>query len=237
MMLRHALLIVLLFPALCLANNLFTGQWRGEVKNKKQGIDSSMSIWLKENQGDIVGRYCLIYNQGERIDCTDDNENNISGRVIKNNKALLHFDSWFGEKNGEAEFTVENDQAEWKLLKTPRNSQHYIPKEYKYKKVSSQFSSDFEKNTFETADYTATVANHCGGFTSLCDKVTLILIRNKDKEVYVLNGRYVANNKEAGKFIFHDEGKGLSVTIDKNLMVISNNGETYSSPGKWNVEI
>ena len=236
-MLRYSLLAMLLLPSLCFANTLFTGQWSGEVNSNNQNIDSTMSIWLQEHKGKIIGRYCLIYNHGNRIDCTDDNENNISGKVVGKNKAILHFDSWFGEKNGEAEFTVEDDQAQWKLLRKPENTEHYIPENYKYKKTSSQFQSDFEKNSFKTADYTATIANHCGKFTSACNKVTLILIRTKDNEVYALNGRYAADGKDAGKFVFYDEDKGLSVIIDKEVIVIKNNGETYSSRGQWDVKI
>lgn len=82
----------------------FSGKWYGERSGKgNEKPESTMSLRLTEKNGSITGEYCLIYNDDNRIDCTTDNENNISGYVVSKNKAIINFYTWFGEKGGKAE--------------------------------------------------------------------------------------------------------------------------------------
>ncbi|MGD8164532.1 hypothetical protein [Pantoea sp. FN0307] len=114
-------------------DNSFNGRWSGEVSGKdNQNPESTMSLWLKENNGIVTGQYCLIYNYGKRIDCTDDDEINIAGYVIGENRAIINFDTWFNEKGGKAEISLQGNKAIWKLLKRPTNNQYYLPDSYEY---------------------------------------------------------------------------------------------------------
>lgn len=111
----------------------FSGKWHGERSGRdNEKPESTMSLRLTEKNGSITGEYCLIYNNGNRIDCTTDNENNISGYVVGNNKVVINFYTWFGEKGGKAEVYLDGNKAIWKLLKRPTNSEHYIPESYEY---------------------------------------------------------------------------------------------------------
>lgn len=95
--------LLLLLLSSCEAFADFSGQWAND--------DSASSNYLMDliETGDhISGRYCFVTNNGNRIDCTEqDDGNNITG-TITNGKAYISFDSTFGGR-GTAVLTLKDD--------------------------------------------------------------------------------------------------------------------------------
>jgi hypothetical protein len=85
------ILLVLLFISFKLMAN-YSGHWGNNSNN------SSLSLYLTELDKSIVGRYCFITNNGNRIDCAEDDEVNIKGEITSDNKVEVFFDSTFGGK-------------------------------------------------------------------------------------------------------------------------------------------
>lgn len=121
------------------ASSLYTGQWIGEAKSSQDADDVSMKIWLHESSGKIIGRYCLIYQGGNRIDCSGDDETNIRGKVDGSAKAIITFDSWFGGKNGKATLVANDSSLHWHLVDKPNGHQSYIPSYFYLKKISGNY--------------------------------------------------------------------------------------------------
>ncbi|NLS54065.1 hypothetical protein [Hafnia alvei] len=80
----------------------FGGHWESESKT------STFTIDLTETGNHISGKYCFITNNGNRIDCSEqDDDDNIRGTVT-NGKAQVSFDSTFGG-TGKASLIIKND--------------------------------------------------------------------------------------------------------------------------------
>ncbi|MFZ4835074.1 hypothetical protein [Rouxiella sp. Mn2063] len=230
-----AFVMILFVSFFSQAKSLFIGEWANNSHPEKPN-DISMKIWLTEDKGLVKGRYCLIYENGNRIDCSNDNAENIHGVLNRQGIALLNFDSWFGEKHGKAEFSVNGDYAHWHLLSPPVNSDHYFPKDIELKKISDLYIQPGEKNTFFSDAYTASVFNKCGDFTSDCSNVSLILIENKTNNPTIFYGKVMKN--ELGNFsyfIFNDEAGNKKIKLDyTSLTFIDKNGKAVSAyPGRW----
>ncbi|MBW4927230.1 hypothetical protein KZW02_27255, partial [Klebsiella pneumoniae] len=56
----------------------FSGHWVNESESQ------SLTLDLFENGTHLTGKYCFITNDGNRIDCAEDNDRNING-IIKDN--------------------------------------------------------------------------------------------------------------------------------------------------------
>lgn len=81
----------------------FGGHWESDNKSSSYIID------LVETGDHVSGKYCFITNNGNRIDCTEQSDNdNITGTIV-NGKALISFDSTFGGK-GTAILSIDGDK-------------------------------------------------------------------------------------------------------------------------------
>ncbi|EPG6936021.1 hypothetical protein MWS66_000930, partial [Klebsiella pneumoniae] len=76
----------------------FSGHWVNESESQ------SLTLDLFENGTHLTGKYCFITNDGNRIDCAEDNDRNING-IIKDNVGVVSFESTFGSV-GEATLSV-----------------------------------------------------------------------------------------------------------------------------------
>ena len=112
----------------------FSGHWVYE--NKSQ----SLTLDLIEDGTHLTGKYCFITNNGNRIDCAEDNGINIKG-VIKNNVGVVFFESSFGG-TGEATLSIEKDI----LIYTINNSTPFVDSNMSVPKVIS-----FKKKMQSTA--------------------------------------------------------------------------------------
>lgn len=114
----------------------FSGHWVYE--NKSQ----SLTLDLIEDGPHLTGKYCFITNNGNRIDCAEDNEINIKG-VIKNNVGVVSYESSFGGV-GEATLSIEKDS----LIYTINNDTPFVdanmsvPKVIPFKKTVQSTASN-----------------------------------------------------------------------------------------------
>lgn len=81
----------------------FGGHWQSESKSGTSTIDSN------ETGDHVSGKYCFITNNGNRIDCAEqDDEDNITGTIV-NGQAKESFDSAYGGK-GKASFIIKDGE-------------------------------------------------------------------------------------------------------------------------------
>ncbi|CNI83175.1 hypothetical protein HB991_02810 [Yersinia mollaretii] len=85
----------------------FSGHWESNNESK------SLTLDLVEKENNITGRYCFITNNGNRIDCAEDDDINING-VTNNNIASVSFESTFGGV-GKATLSIQDDELKYTI--------------------------------------------------------------------------------------------------------------------------
>ncbi|WP_144240788.1 hypothetical protein [Dyella japonica] len=123
--------LIVSISVLALENSAFTGRWSFVEHHAGSEVPySTLQIQLLEDKdGSIRGSYCFILQSGNRIDCDDrGKELNIAGRAgATGRKAVVHFYSFFGAKDGIAELTLINDRLLWDVKKEPQGDFFYGP--------------------------------------------------------------------------------------------------------------
>ncbi len=112
------------------ADRNFSGRWVfKEIVAGESKPYSTFTVTIDEDRaGNVRGRYCFITRNGNRIDCSPDNELNISGRISGDkNKAIVRFDSFFGALGGVAEITMTNNRLLWSVIEQPKGGDYYGP--------------------------------------------------------------------------------------------------------------
>lgn len=94
-------------------------------------IDNYVGIWVyesddgaisfnlslrKKTDTTVVGQYCSIMENGNRIDCSDKDEDNVNG-VLKGDTLFLNFYGYYGvgSKGSAKMFMVQNKSITWEL--------------------------------------------------------------------------------------------------------------------------
>lgn len=217
------------------ASDDFTGQWSGQEKNDNGSLYSTLTLKLKQNNNNITGSYCYVTRGGNKIDCPDDDQNNIKG-VANGNNALIDFDSAFGGVKGKANLEIKDNKVLWKLIKDPENGEFYAPKAYTLDKEVSQGDLKSDMKVFSTSDFTITLVNGCGEFYTVCDKVKYFGLRNKDGKQISLEGKTTqpANSNKANGMIFNNSGVDYIVSFNPLVLkVIQGNKPLVEQSGKW----
>src|SRR6478672_2870500 len=103
------------------------GTWEYECHSKENELlNSTFTLQLKIRKGKLFGNYCAVARNGNKIDCSIDEENNLSGK-FKGKKNQINFYSFFGAKNGKAVIEIINSKKiKWKIVKAP-NGECYAP--------------------------------------------------------------------------------------------------------------
>ncbi|WP_156967217.1 hypothetical protein [Paraburkholderia ferrariae] len=112
------------------ADGIFSGDW--EYVERVAGASkpySTFEIKLHEGRdGTVIGSYCFITQNGNRIDCDVSGAENISGHVQQDGQhAEVRFDSFFGAKDGFADLTSYNDTLTWRVAQNPKGDFFYGP--------------------------------------------------------------------------------------------------------------
>lgn len=105
-----------------------SGEWFYEVNSADNKLmNRTFQINIVVTDGILSGQYCAIARNGNKIDCSDDEINNLTGEIA-GGKYKVNFSSFFGGKNGEAEITILNENSiNWKIVKNVEGGECYAP--------------------------------------------------------------------------------------------------------------
>ncbi len=145
--------IILLFVSLidmnlyCQQN--FTGSWTSSNST------SDFTLTLNQSNNYISGCHCSIFNNGSKMDCSDDNTITLTGNIVNNN-ITANFISCYSNKSGTASIKPLNSNCiEWEITQEP-NGEYYIPQ--KIKLFKNQVGGFTMNSGF--SDISSTVSNY-----------------------------------------------------------------------------
>ncbi|HBL4907172.1 hypothetical protein [Enterobacter hormaechei] len=219
------------FNAMHFATNIqaglaFDGDWAGEFEN-----DSTLTLRLAESGNRITGSYCYISQRGNRIDCPEDDEQNLSG-TIAGNRANVEFNSSFGGPGGRAVLEIKGREMEWRLV-TPQKGNYYAPQRYTLRKAASVQNAETRK--LDTEKFAISLINKCGHFDSECDQMVYLGVRKSDNSTISLRGKTLHDS--AGKIIGSTYKNGETVyTVTYapvKLVVSKGNHVLVEQSGQW----
>jgi hypothetical protein len=102
---------------------IFDGEWGSAVAS-----NGTFSISLRQTVSRIIGQYCAIAKNGNKIDCDPENNPNITGVVNGHSGvASLTFSSFFGATTGKATIVRGNGQLIWHVVEAPQGGESYAP--------------------------------------------------------------------------------------------------------------
>jgi len=192
----------------------FTGQWEGADE-----AQSTLSLSLNQAGNVLSGTYCYITQAGNRIDCPEDEHNNIHG-LVKNSKAEIIFDSSFGGRNGHAALEINGEQMKWQLTKAPIHGNYYAPLNYVLTRQPPATSSITRE--FLTSKFTFAITSHCGDFNAPCNDMSYLGVRSSDNSVIALKGKTLQNS--AGEVVgaeFNNGNVSYKVTYKPVKLTVS----------------
>ncbi|WP_193101075.1 hypothetical protein [Burkholderia sp. Z1] len=103
----------------------FVGEWGWSNSSGTM----TFSIDLKKQGDRLYGQYCAIAQNGNKIDCDDEENKNIDGIIGGDGKsAFVNFYSFFGAKNGNAFLRMVNGRLIWHVVRNPIEGEFYAPK-------------------------------------------------------------------------------------------------------------
>ncbi|MDT3412476.1 hypothetical protein [Kosakonia cowanii] len=205
----------------------FTGTWQGKGNDA-----STLSLKLTQMGNKVIGTYCYITQQGNRIDCADEDKPNLLGSV-KNNVATISFDSNFGAVNGQATLKLEGSTLRWTMTRTPVNGEYYAPEQFDLSK--EDVPAGATTRLLQTAKFTLFVRNNCGAFLKPCDDVLYNGVRNSDNTTISLKGKTLqdsANNVTGAEF--HNGNITYRVDYQQPGLVVMQGAKVLvNQPAKW----
>ncbi|HGH4657645.1 TPA: hypothetical protein ACJIWY_000532 [Enterobacter bugandensis] len=206
---------------------VFEGEWAGEFKN-----DSTLTLRLAESDNRIIGSYCYISQRGNRIDCPEDDEQNLSG-TIAGNRASVEFNSSFGGEGGRAVLEIKGREMEWRLVTPPQKGNYYAPLRYTLRKAASVQNAETRK--LDTDKFVISLINKCGHFESKCDEMVYLGVRKSDNSTISLRGKTLHDS--AGKIIGSTYKNGeiaYTVTYAPVKLVVSKGSHVLvEQSGQW----
>ena len=215
------------FETISQSGPAFGGVWSGGYAN-----DSTLTLRLAESGGRISGSYCYISQRGNRIDCPEDDERNLSG-TIAGNRANVEFNSSFGGIGGRAVLEIKGSEMEWRLVTPPQKGNYYAPQRYTLQKAAS--AQTVETRKLNTEKFAISLVNKCGRFTSECDQMYYLGVRKSDNSTISLKGKTL--HDPAGKIIGSTYKNGeiaYTVTYSPVKLVVSKgNHVLVEQSGQW----
>ncbi|EOY8403756.1 hypothetical protein V5K10_000611 [Enterobacter asburiae] len=205
----------------------FDGEWAGEF-----GDDSTLTLRLAESGNRITGSYCYISQRGNRIDCLEDDERNLTG-TIAGNRANIKFNSSFGGPGGRAVLEIKGSEMEWRLATSPQNGNYYAPLRYTLRKAASVHNAETRK--LDTEKFAISLINRCGHFDSECDQMAYLGVRKSDNSTISIMGKTLHDS--AGKIIGSTYKNGeivYTVTYAPAKLVVSKGSQVLvEQSGQW----
>lgn len=205
----------------------FDGVWAGGA-----GDDSTLTLRLTESGNRITGSYCYISQRGNRIDCPEEDERNLSG-TIAGNRANVAFNSSFGGVGGRAVLEIKGSEMEWRLVTPPQKGNDYAPLRYTLRKAASVQNAETRK--LDTEKFTISLINKCGRFEGECDQMVYLGVRKSDNSTISLKGKTL--HDLAGKIIGSTYRNGetvYTVTYAPVKLVVSKGSHVLvEQSGQW----
>ncbi|WP_447860386.1 hypothetical protein [Enterobacter vonholyi] len=196
------------------------------------GDDSTLTLRLAESGNRITGSYCYISRRGNRIDCPENDERNLSG-TIAGNRASVAFNSSFGGAGGRAVLEIKGSEMEWRLVTPPQKGNDYAPQRYTLRKAASVHHAETRK--LDTEKFAISLINRCGHFESECDEMVYLGVRKSDNSTISLKGKTLRDS--AGKIIGSTYKNGeVAYTVTYapvNLVVSKGNHILVEQSGQW----
>ena len=191
---KRVLLFLIFISFHSIAN--FSGHWVNE--NDSQ----SLTLDLVEDGAHLVGKYCFITNDGNRIDCSEGNDRNING-IIKDNVGIVDFESTFGGI-GQATISIEKNVLKYTITNPAPivNANMSVPNVIFLKKIVQVSSKE------STKIITCSLPGEG-------DKEASFFIDNITKEI---NYSFEKNGKTELKVVFN-EGNKLRRTKDSKMRI------------------
>ncbi|MBG0666853.1 hypothetical protein I4P15_00020 [Enterobacter roggenkampii] len=206
---------------------VFDGVWAGGVGN-----DSTLTLQLAESGNRVTGSYCYISQRGNRIDCPEEDERNLSG-TIAGNRANVEFNSSFGGAGGRAVLEIKGSEMEWRLVTPPQKGNDYTPLRYTLRKAASVHHAETRK--LDTEKFTISLINKCGRFEGECDQMVYLGVRKSDNSTISLKGKTLHN--PAGKIIGSTYKNGeIAYTVTYapvKLLVSKGSHVLVEQSGQW----
>ncbi|PDO89726.1 hypothetical protein [Kosakonia sacchari] len=205
----------------------FSGQWHGSESN-----ESTLTLKLSQQNNKLTGSYCFISQRGNRIDCPDEQQDNLRGEV-KNNTAIVTFDSSFGGKNGKATLVINGDKLAWHLTQPPEHGDYYAPENYAL--VKETVHAGATTKIIRTDNFMLAIRNNCGAFTTPCDDLLYTGARNRDSRQISLHGKTRLDNENRVIGAEFRNGDVLYL-VDYNppKLVVTQAGKTLvNQAGSW----
>ncbi|MBP2198261.1 hypothetical protein [Pantoea cypripedii] len=233
--LNAPLFILMLFPKILFASGVFLGGWGGSEKNKDGSLYSTLMLNISQSGEELVGRYCYVTRNGNRIDCPDDNVSNMKG-VVKDDKATVEFDSSFGGKGGVAELVLEKNDLTWHLISDPKGGDFYAPEVYQLTREESKLNNKNQLKVLSTSGFTITLVNNCGAFYKPCQNVEYYGLRNKDHSQIALVGRTIEDSAStvAKGMIFQNGNIEYLIDFDPLKLKVSQGDKVLvEQDGHW----
>lgn len=212
-------------PHTTIGEGLFVEGWLN-------GDDSTLTLRLTESGNRITGSYCYISQRGNRIDCPEEDERNLSGTIAEN-RANVAFNSSFGGVGGRAVLEIKGSEMEWRLVTPPQKGNDYAPLRYTLRKAASVQNAETRK--LDTEKFTISLINKCGRFEGECDEMVYLGVRKSDNSTISLKGKTL--HDPAGKIIGSTYKNGetvYTVTYAPVKLVVSKGSHVLvEQSGQW----
>ncbi|TDN69139.1 hypothetical protein [Paraburkholderia sp. BL10I2N1] len=106
----------------------FSHSFNGEWDWRDAPISRTFSVDLKQHGRKLRGQYCAVAQNGNRVDCDDEENSNIEGDIdAAGQSATVSFSSFFGAKNGKAKIKMSDGRLIWHIIKNPTGGEFYAP--------------------------------------------------------------------------------------------------------------
>lgn len=92
------------------------GKWTWE-NNSDDPSKPTFNLAIESKGNKLVGKYCCISSNGDKIDCSD--KNNFSLATQQEKIFIVNFKTDYGGAAGTAKITLMDDKLHWKLIKDP----------------------------------------------------------------------------------------------------------------------
>lgn len=107
--------------------NIFDGLWSFESLNNNdslQNITFEINLYCYKKVI-IKGNYCSVSRNGNKIDCFEENDPNISGKIVQDTLYVNFKSNWENSKGEAKLYFLNKNELYWKIIKS--EGELYLP--------------------------------------------------------------------------------------------------------------